>query len=88
MEENYQNYTSSLKFSNLETLETLKKKLLVKFAITSISDGHFADLFKKRTKTHKMETRNIDKYKVFHANTERYKNSPIFTMQRMLNEPQ
>ena len=88
MEENYQNYTSSLKFLNLETLETRRKKISVKFARTSISDGHFADLFPKRTKTHKMETRNIDKYKVFHANTERYKNSPILTMQRMLNEPQ
>ena len=88
MEENYQNYTSSLKFLNLETLETRRKKLSVKFAKTSISDGHFADLFQKRTKTHKMETRNIDKYKVFHANTGHYKNSPILTMQRMLNEPQ
>ena len=71
MEENYQKHTSSLKFLNLETLETCRKKLLVKFAKTSISDGHFADLFHKRTKTHKMEIRNIDKYKVFHANTER-----------------
>ena len=86
MEENFENYSSSLKFLNLETLETRRKKLSVKFAKTSISDGLFRDLFPKRTKAHLMETRKLEKYKVFHANTERYKNSPILTMQRMLNE--
>ena len=35
-----------------------------------------------------METRNIEKYKVFHVNTEHYKNSPILTMQRMLYKTQ
>ena len=86
MEEDYRSYTSSLKFLNLETLEKRRKSILLKFAKTSISDGHFRDLFQKRKKTHHMETRNIEKYKVFHANTERYKNSPILTMQRMLNQ--
>ena len=85
MEENYENYTSSLKFLNLETLENRRKNLLLKFARNTLSDGHFRDLFPRRTKTHQMETRKLDKYKVFHANTERYKNSPILTMQRMLN---
>ena len=86
MEENFENYSRSLRFLNLETLETRRKKLSVKFARTSISDGLFRDLFPKRTKAHLMETRKLEKYKVFHANTERYKNSPILTMQRMLNE--
>ena len=86
MEEDYRSYTSSLKFLNLETLEKRRKSILLKFAKTSISDGHFRDLFQRRKKTHSMETRNIEKYRVFHANTERYKNSPILTMQRMLNQ--
>ena len=40
-EEDYQNYISFLKFLNLETLESCRKKLSVKFAINSITDGHF-----------------------------------------------
>ena len=86
MEEDYKNYTSSLKFLSLETLESRRKKISVNFAKNSIIDGHFRDLFPRRTKTHHMENRKIEKYQVFHANTERYKNSPILTMQRMLNE--
>ena len=86
MEEDYQNYTISLKFLNLETLENRRKKLLVNFAKNSIIDGHFRDLLPRKRKAHSMETRKIEKYTVFHANTERYKNSPILTMQRMLNQ--
>ena len=86
MEGDYKNYTSSLRFLNLETLENRRKKLLVNFAKNSIVDGHFRDLFPKRTKTHSMETRKLEKYTVFHAITERYKSSPILTMQRMLNQ--
>ena len=50
MEEDYRSYTSSLKFLNLETLEKRRKSILLKFAKTSISDGHFRDLFQKRKK--------------------------------------
>ena len=39
----------------------------------------------KSMKTH-METRHKEKYIINHANTERYKNSPIIYMQRLLNE--
>ena len=76
MEEDYKNYTSSLKFLSLETLESRRKKISVNFAKNSIIDGHFRDLFSKRTKTHHMETRKLEKYEVLHANTERYKILP------------
>ena len=36
-------------------------------------------------KTHKMKTRAVEKYKVQHANTERFKKSSIIAMQKMLN---
>ena len=86
MEEDFQSYTKSLSFLNLETLESCRKKILLKFAKTSITYGHFRDLFPLRGKTHHMKTRIKEKYRVFHANTERYKDSPILAMQRMLNE--
>ena len=56
------------------------------FAKRSLADGHFSDLFKKRKPSETMKTRNRDYYEVTHANTERFKNSPIITMQRLLNE--
>ena len=48
MEELYLNYTSSLKFLNLKTLETSRKKISVKFARSSISDQDFRNLFLKK----------------------------------------
>ena len=43
-------------------------------------------MFPKNIKTHNMETRNQEIYKVEHSNTERYKNSAIIYMQNLLNE--
>ena len=43
-------------------------------------------MFLKNIKTHNMETRKQEIYKVEHANTERYKNSAIIYMQNLLNE--
>ena len=43
-------------------------------------------MFPKNIKTHNMETRKQEIYKVEHANTERYKNSAIIYMQNLLNE--
>ena len=56
------------------------------FAKRSLADGHFGDLFKKRKPNNTIETRFRDFYEVTHANTERFKNSPVITMQRLLNE--
>ena len=42
--------------------------------------------FKQIKKEHEMKTRNVKKYKVNFANTERYKKSSIVAMQNMLNE--
>ena len=63
----------------IETRQSLK------FAKSSIADGLLRDLFPLSSKAHQMETRSAEKYKVFHANTERFRNSPILSMQRMLN---
>ena len=58
----------------------------MKFAKTSLADGHFSDLIKKKQNQNGPKTRNKEYYNVTFANTERYKNSPILTMQRLLNE--
>ena len=86
LQENYQNYNNALKISQLETLDKRRKELTLRFAQTSLADGLLHDLFPIRKKQHNIKIRNKERYKVFHANTERFKNSPILTMQRMLNK--
>ena len=86
LEENYTTYLSSLKSLGLETLETRRKNQTLKFAKTSLADGHFSDLIYKNIKKNRPKTRKKEYYNVTFAHTERYKNSPILTMQRLLNE--
>ena len=86
LEEDYQNYQSALEKLNLETLDTRRKQLALKFAKNSIEDGILNDLFPKKVKFHTMKTRKTEIFNVNHANTKRYKNSPIVTMQQMLNQ--
>ena len=86
LEENYQNYQTGLQALQLDSLEKRRKTICLNFAQTSIADGHFRDLFPMRRENHQMATRHKQKFKVFKAHTERFKNSPILTMQRMLNK--
>jgi hypothetical protein len=82
----YKSYYEALKTLNLETLKTRRQTLTLKFAKQSLADGKLREFFSLRKKKHMMNTRKHEKYKVFKANTERYRNSPIISMQRLLNE--
>ena len=86
LEENYLTYPKALETLRLQSLEQRRQILTLRFAKRSLSDGKLRDLFPQRKKQHDMETRLNEKYKVFHANTKRYQNSPILVMQRALNE--
>ena len=70
----------------LEPLYQRRKMLQLKFIKNTLSNGFFSDLFPKNSKKHKMETIHQEKYKVTHANTTRFQNSPIIVMQKMLNK--
>ena len=85
LKEEYTDYKSALLTLQLETLEIRRKTLSLNFAKSSLADGLLRDLFPLQRKAHLMKTRSKDKYKITHANTERFKNSPVLTMQRMLN---
>ena len=80
LQDNYKTYQNSLDILCLETLEKRRKSLTFKFA-----DGHLTGLILKK-KPRKIGTRNQDFYQVTRAHTERYRQSPILTMQRLLNE--
>ena len=85
MQDNYKTYNEALLQLGLQNLELRRKSLTLSFAKRSLADGHFTDLFKKR-KPSNIKTRNSEYYEVSHANTERFKNSPIITMQKLFNE--
>ena len=84
--ENFKSYFEALKTLNLQTLKIRRKNLTLRFAQQSLADGKLRELFPLRRKQHTMDTRRKEKFQVFRAHTERYKNSPILTMQRLLNE--
>ena len=86
LEEDYETYPKALQALQLETLENRRKTLTLSFVKRSLSDGKFRYLFPLRRKPHIMKTRHPNKYKTTHALTERFKNSPIITMQKLLNE--
>ena len=82
----YKSYHEALKTLNLETLKTRRQKLTLKFAKQSLADGKLREFFPLRKKRHMMNTRKTEKYTVFKANTEIYRNSPIIAMQILLND--
>ena len=86
LEEDYRTYNEALLSLGLCSLQDRRKALTLRFAKQSLADGHFADLFPKRRSQHDMEKRLKEEFKVFRAHTNRYKNSPILTMQRLLND--
>ena len=86
LEEDFSTYNEALLTLGLQKLTERRQKLTLDFAKRSISDDILRDLFLLKKKRHEMATRNTEKYRVNHANTNRYKNSPIPTMQNMLNK--
>ena len=86
LEENYSTYLNSLQALGLETLENRRRNLTLNFAKTSLADGHFSDLIKRKLNKNGPKTRKKELYKITFANTQRYKNSPSLNMQGLLNE--
>ena len=86
LREKYKNYDNALLLLNLETLEKRRQDLCLKFAKSGSKSDILCDLFPMNDKTHNMQTREDDKFKVKFANTNRLKHSSIITMQNMLNE--
>ena len=86
LREKYKNYDNALLLLNLETLEKRRQDLCLKFAKSGSKSDKLCDLFPMNDKTHHMQTREDDKFKVKFANTDRLKHSSIITMQNMLNE--
>ena len=79
-----QRYKEALKQLDIEDLQTRRTKLVTRFAKLNKNDGKIAHLFEKNYKIHNMKTRNARKF-IVKGNTNRYLNSPILHMKRLLN---
>ena len=82
--ESYKCYENALTISKLPSLTERRSKLVLKFALKCVKHERTAVMFPKNkvVKT----TRHSEEYKVPYAKTERYKNSAIPSMARLLNE--
>ena len=85
LKDKYINYENAKIILNLDSLEERRHILCLKFAKNGIKNNNLNDLFPENDKIHQMKTRTVEKYKVQHANTERFKKPSIIAMQKMLN---
>ena len=82
----YNNYKQGLKMLNLQTLNQRRKMLCLKFARKCLMNEKVRKFFPKNTSKHKMKKRKTKPFKQSKINTERYKNSAIPYMRRLLNK--
>ena len=80
------NYENSILKLSLDSLETRRHILCLKFAKSGIKYEKMNDLFPRNEKQHNMKTRKAETYDVKFANTERLKKGSIIAMQKYLNE--
>ena len=81
----YSDYQNSLKLLKMDTLEARRQKLNLKFAKGCLKIDKLCSMFPVNEMHHDMEKRNNERYKVNKAKTERYRQSSIPYLQRLLN---
>jgi hypothetical protein len=81
----YQSYKKALDVLDLETLDSRREYLCLKFAQKCAANEKTKHMFPLNNKLHNMETRKGEKFRVQKANTDRLKNSAIIYMQNLLN---
>ena len=86
LKDKYKTYTNSLNFLQLDTLSNRRENLCLDFAKKCTKHPKLKHIFPLNNKNHQMDTRDQEKYFVQFANTERFQNSAIIYMQRLINE--
>ena len=84
----YDDYEIALAKLGMEKLSERREQLCLNFAKKCVKNPKTNHMFPQNSKEHQMKTRMSEKFKVFHANTERYKQSSIIYMQNLLNQNQ
>ena len=86
LKNNFNSYKEALKLLNMETLDQRREKGNLTFAKKCLKIENMKSLFPLNERKHDMQNRKKFKYKVFKANTERYKKSSVISMQKLLNK--
>ena len=86
LKNNYKNYESALEMLNLDNLSDRRKKQSLKFAKDCLKHEQMKQMFPINEKNSQIQTRHKEMYKVNKANTERYRQSAVPYLQRLLNE--
>ena len=86
LKDEYCDYEHALKVLDLESLYERRSRLCLKFAKKCLKLENFKKLFPVKQTKHNMKKRKIEKFLVKNIATERYKNSAIPAMKKMLNE--
>ena len=81
----YTTYSDALDKLNIESLEDRRSSLCLKFAKKCLQVEKLKKMFPKNVNNHKMLKRGSEIFKINRSSTQRYRNSAIPQMQRMLN---
>ena len=82
----YRDYEDALKMLDLDSLQVRRKKQCLKFAKDCLKNEKMKKLFPLNAQKSDMKIRFKETFKVNKAHTERYRQSAIPYMQRLLNE--
>ena len=85
LKDKYENYDNARTVLKIETLYERRRNLLRVLGKKCLVLEQTKELFPLNDRELSMQTRNQEKYKILHANTERLKNSTVPYIQRMLN---
>jgi hypothetical protein len=85
LKDKYVSYENARRFLKIETLYERRETLLKNFGKQCLKLEQTRELSPLNGINHRMQTRNKEKCKLVHANTERLKNSTVQYIQRMLN---
>ena len=83
--QNYNNYDTACKIMSTTTLNTRRRQLALRFALSCLSSNQHKHLFKQRRSTY-YKLRNIKSFELPQCYTHRYASSPIPAMTNLLNE--
>ena len=84
----YSSYENAVKMAKMDTLDVRREKLCLQFAKNCLKIDKLKQMFPLNFKDHDMTQRKNEKFKVNHARTERYLQSSIPYLQRLLNSNQ
>ena len=82
----YIGYQQSLEKLDMDTLKERREKICLNFALKSRKNVKMKDMFPENERLHAMMIRKPERYKVDHANTERFRKSSVIYMQNLLNK--